>query len=505
MNAILILDTGSSSMRGILFDGYGSSLHKEQRKYFMQVDGDLAEQPAALYADTLHDICAACAAWASEHHVEIAALGFTSQRSSILPLDRNGQPLHNIITWYDKRSAGICAEMQSAYGGLLYSITGTRLTPVLSAPKMIWLKENHPDLYEQADKIVGIHDYLLLQSSGLAVTDASLASRSALMDVRSLCWSDELLQRSGLSRENLCQILLPGSIVGQIAPDFARRTGLPRTAKIITAGGDQQCSVLGQGLFHAGAAGVTVGTGAYLAAVSDKPVFDPLQRLNLNAAITPGHWVLEASTFSSGSVYDWFHRQFYPEEQPQTNMQQINRDAHESPAGARGVIMLPDLAGRGCPEWNTEARGTFVNLSFSTTRGDCARALLEGIAAEIADCHQVLRSLDPRIAEIHATGGLTKSDDFVQILSDMIEFPIKRCIMEETTAIGAYLAAATALGWYASAEDAYQAISARRAASHDRFEPIPAHAALYRRINALRQQLMQSLPHQALHGLLAES
>ena len=501
MPAILVIDTGSSSMRGILFDENGEILRKERRKYFMSVEADgTAEQDPGVFARCLAEICAACAGWARAAGRSIAALSFTSQRSSILPLSRQGQPLCNVITWYDKRSAAICEQMIRSHGDELYALAGMRPTPVLSAPKMAWLRQNRPGVYREADKIVGIHDYLLLLCTGRAVTDATLASRTCLMDIRRLCWSGRLLELFGLDGDKLCKLLPPGSVVGPVTRCFAEKTGLAPGTPVVTAGGDQQCSVLGQGLLRAGMAGVTVGTGAYLAAVSDGPVFDPLRRVNLNAAASPGQWVLEASTLSSGSVYDWFNRLFYPEPGQSYPMEHIDREVSASPAGARGVLMLPDLAGKGCPDWDDWAHGVFYNLSFATTRGDCARALLEGIAAEIAECHQVLRQLLPGIGPIRSTGGLAKFDTFDQILSDMIEFPVERCTIEETTAIGAFLSAGRALGWVSSLEEACGRLPGGGAAR--RFEPQAEEVSLYRQLNAARRQLAQSLPDRELSRLL---
>lgn len=409
MELILIIDTGSSSMRGILFDRRGQLLFREQRRYFMRVEPDgAAEQDPRELADCLEAICAACAAKARGEGWQIVGLGFTSQRSSILPLDRAGQPLGPIITWYDKRAAGVCEEMDRLHGQEIYALAGMRPTPVLSAPKMAWLRRSQPGLYRAADKIVGIHDYLLMLCTGRAVTDATLASRTCLMDPRSLQWSGRLLELFGLEEEKLCPLLPPGSVVGGVCTGFAAKTGLAAGTPVVSGGGDQQCSVLGQGLLRPGAAGVTCGTGAYLAAICDEPVFDPQRRVNLNAAVSPGQYVLEASTLSSGSVYDWFNRLFYDPAGQRTPLEQIDREAAASPAGANGLLMLPDLAGKGCPDWDDWARGVFWGLGFSTTRGDCARALLEGIAAEIAECHGVLRQLCPGLQGIGATGGLAK-------------------------------------------------------------------------------------------------
>lgn len=501
MDAILVIDTGSSSMRGILFDPSGEILHREQRKYFMRVEGEAAEQSPTVYADSLTEICTACASYAAQSDVRIRALSFTSQRSSILPLDRYGNPLCDIITWYDKRSVQICEEKIRLFGDEIYSIAGMRPTPVLSAPKILWLRRTVPALYNAADKIVGIHDYLLYLCTGRLVTDATLASRTCLMESRTLQWSDRLIEIFELDRKKLCELLAPGASVGRISADFAQRTGLAADVQVISAGGDQQCSVLGQGLLHPGMAGVTVGTGAYLAAICDRPYFDPGQRVNLNAAVTPGQWVLEASTLSSGSVYDWFNRLFYTESGQSYPMELIDREVADSPAGAHGVLALPDLAGKGCPDWDDWAHGVFYNLGFSVTRGDCARALLEGIAAEIAECHAVVREIDPRIMNISVTGGLAKFGNFVQILADMIEFSVERCTIEETTAIGAYLAASAAIGWAGSIEEACTDFLRGRP-SAARFDPDPAGAATYRQLNQARRILTNALPNEQLTQLL---
>lgn len=275
----------------------------------VQPDGS-AEQDPLEYANALRLVCESCGKFAAENRLRIAALSFTSQRSSILPLDSSGKPLSRIITWYDKRSADICRRMLELHGDEIYRIAGMRPIPVLSAPKIAWLKETHPDIYRNAHKIVGIHDYLLYLATGKFVTDDTLASRTCLMDTASRQWSPRLLALFDISQDKLCTLLPAGSIAGTVTQTFAAKTCLAVGIPVISAGGDQQCSVLGQGLLQPGQAGITVGTGAYLAGVTDHPINDPEKRVNINAAVTPGHWILEASTLSAGAVYDWVNRLF---------------------------------------------------------------------------------------------------------------------------------------------------------------------------------------------------
>ena len=489
MAYVLVIDTGSSSMRGILFDEAGRMRFTEQRRYTMRTNGDAAEYAPEDFRRCLTDICRLCA-----QRGGIEALSFTSQRSSILPIAADGRTLGPIITWYDKRAAAICADMNARHGKRLYELAGTRATPVLSAPKIAWLRQNRPEVYAAAHKIIGIHDYLLYLCTGRFVTDASLASRTHLMNVRTRQWDGELLALYGVDAGKLADLAAPCTAVGRVTADFSRATGIAAGTPGVTGGGDQQCSVLGQGLTRPGALGLTCGSGAYLAAVSDAPVADAGMRVNVNAAVTPGQWVIEASTLSCGTVQDWLNRAFYQEEAQDYPLQRLHAEAAQSPAGANGLLMLPDLAGKGCPDWNDAARGAFLNVSFAHTRADFARAMLEGLAAEIAECCDTLRALLPRSESVSATGGVTKCALFNQIVADMIDFPIKKCNNNETTAIGACLAAQYALGAHDSLEEAFRALPAAEESLI--FTPDAANAALYRRLNAARRRLYQALANE---------
>lgn len=477
MKAILVIDCGSSSMRGILFDAAGEILHVEQRTYFMDIDGDAATQDPRVYRDSLREICAACAAVIRERGIVLSAMSFTSQRSSVLPVDRDGEPIGRILTWYDKRSAAICEEKIAAFGGEIRSLTGTRPTPVLSAPKMLWLKRQEPARYESAYKLIGIHDYLLSLCTGEFVTDATLASRSSLMDIRSLQWSDRLLEIFEIDRDKLCRLLPPCSIAGRVTAAFADLTGLPEGTAVVSGGGDQQCSVLGQGLFAAGQVGVTCGTGAYIAAVCDAPLIGGDEQINLNAAVCPGLWVAESSIPAAGAVFDWFNRSFYDPAGQAYPQERINADILAAPAGAHGLVMDPEL-NRG---------GSFSGVGFAQGRADFARAMAEGIAARVALCYEALRTQIGDVKTVKTTGGLTRLSEFNQIISDMIDFPVNNCIIKETTAIGAYLAAAVAAGWYPSLPEAYQHLFGQ--APDRRYDPIPERTAIYAQVKKRVKEL----------------
>ena len=494
MSVILVIDTGSSSMRGMLFDHTGQLRYTVSEHYVMRTHGIEAEYLPEDFEHALLGITRNAASFAKSAGIRIDALSFTSQRSSTMPVDRLGRPLDTIMTWYDKRAAQICDDMNQTHGALLFETAGMQASPVLSAPKISWLRSNKPAVYDEAYKIIGIQDYLIFLCTGEFITDASLASRSNLMDVRTKTWSASLLSLWQIDRDKLCTLVPPMTQIGRITENFSVKTGLDIGTRVIAAGGDQQCSVLGQGLFNPGNAGVTCGSGSYVAAVCDSPVIDPQHRININAAIVPDQWILEASTLSSGTVQDWMLRNFFSEQNDALGC--LQKEASQSPAGANGLVMLPDLAGKGAPDWDNYAKGVFWNVTLSTTRGDFARAMLEGLCGEITECHAALHSLDGRIGDVRITGGLSRFDLFCQILSDMTGGCVTRCSNDETTAVGAYMAAAVALGDCKDLEEAYSLAVKKSAGAV--FTPDRNLHLMYQTANKRRRLLYESIPAQAI-------
>jgi sugar (pentulose or hexulose) kinase len=232
-------------------------------------------------------------------------------------------------------------------------------------------------------------------------------------------------------------------------------SGLP----VISAGGDQNCAALGQGVYSAGTVVTNTGTGSYLIAHADQPTFDPGMRLACNASALPEAFIVEATLVTSGSIYRWFSERFYPAAGPPDQaFQEINAEAVSAPAGANGVALLPYFKGAGTPWWNPKATGTFLNLTLSTTRADMARAVLEGIAAEMKESLELIEELVGPVGSISASGGLTALGLYNQIQADMLEKPVHIHRFTEATALGAWVNAVAALGIHPSRPAAFEAV-----------------------------------------------
>lgn len=479
-DTILVIDTGSSSMRGILFDCTGEILFSHQIKYSMTIGpDDSAVMDADIFIRCLKEIACRTAEALRENAWNLLAVSLDSQRSSVLAVDDQIQPLHPILMWYDKRCANICSSFSQETLHTIYSRCGMRLTQVSSAPKMLWMKRNLPHIYDSAFKLIGIHDYLLHQLTGQLVTDATCACRTALMDIRTFDWSEDLLDIFEIDRNKLCPIMPPGSKIGTITDAFCAETGLP-SVPVISAGGDQQCCLMGQGLLKDGTISVNSGSASYLAIPVTSATLDPKAEVNLSSFYGDTSWVLEAANMGSGTLYQWFNRNFYHCGTDCKDTELINREVSAQPAGCDGLICYADFAGRGCPNTDPHARGVFANVGLQHTRGSFARAILEGICFDICRCIQHIEGLGIPVERIQSTGGLTNFPVFNQILADITGKEVHVCTNPEATATGAFLIAHKALRL--SLSDGIQAVSCRL------YRPDPSVHQIYKSIARIRQK-----------------
>lgn len=462
---IIVLDTGTTSMRAIVFDQRARALASFQSDHppTYYPDGRV-EQPAHSFAATCSRLLSQAHSYLEEHSLTAACISLTSQRSSVIALDSENNVMLPVLMWQDRRAAALCEALQHEEPWI-YQRTGLRLSPVFSAPKMLWIAEHQPDLHARASRLMGIQDYLIFLLSGSFTIDRSLASRTLLYNLHSGTWDNDLLALFKVSRSQLCEIIDPGEIAGHVHTDAARITGIPAGTPLIAAGGDQQCAALGLGLLDASHAISNTGTGSYLIALSDQPALDPDRGIFCNVAAIPGRFILEAGLLAAGVAYRWFRDLAFPEDTATGTFECINHAVETSPPGAHGVLSLPYLAGAGAPWWNPQARGMFAGLSLGTSRNDMARAILEGIAADLADNFDRICRLAGHKARVMAAGGLARFAEFRQIQADMLGVPVEYGERSEATALGAWISAAVRLGWYGTFEEAWRALRHDQATS----------------------------------------
>jgi sugar (pentulose or hexulose) kinase len=489
--AILTIDIGSTNMKAVLFDRKGGVVRTWSRSTRPEyLEGRRVEMDARKLRGELIDLLGEANAHLRASKIELAAIGLTAQRSSVVPVDTAGEPLAPIIMWHDKRTAALCDELHE-HEERVFTLSGMTISPVYSAVKMLWIRRHWDAVYRQTAKLLGIQDLALHTLCGRFVTDTSMASSTNLLNIHTCRWDPELLAIFNVARNHLCDLIAPGEICGRTTQALSRKTGIPVGIPVISAGGDQQCGAVGQGVLSPGKIKCTTGTGSYLLAFSQTPVIDAKKRFVCKVGAIPGTYCLEAGIFTTGTVYRWFVEQFYKEVAPKQRFELINREVAQSPAGANGVLMLPHFEGSGAPYWNPADRGSFYNIKLSTTRGDMARAILEAIVMETRDNIQLFKAFIARVDQISVAGGMTAFPFYNQLQADIFGTTVVTYPNPEATALGAWIAAAMACNWFVSPTDAFR--SAQSCGEAQQFTPIPEQTHYYAKVCARRQALYRVL------------
>ena len=480
MKGVITVDIGTTSMRGALYDAGGRLVHMDQQdnapRYFS--DGRV-EQDASAWQAILPRVLKSCADAAGSAGLAPACIAVTAQRSSVIPIDRDGTPLHPAIMWQDRRTAELVEALRE-HDPLVYRTTGLKISPVFSAVKMTWFRRHRPDVWNRTHKMIGIQDWALYLLTGRLVTDHTFGSRTNLLDLRTRQWDAELLRLFGVPSAMLCELVAPGAIVGGLLPARAAEAGLPAGLPVVTAGGDQQCAALGLGLFSGERAVTNTGTGSYLIGHSDRPALDAQMRTACNVAAVPGAYVVEAAVLTSGTIYRWFSELgFVGGDDGAPVFARLNAEAATAPPGANDLLLLPHFRGCGAPYWDPAAKGVFYNLTLAATRGEMARAILEGIAVEMKESLELVEALCGRVDSVSVSGGLTRSDLFNQIQSDVFARPVVRFGNGEATSLGAWIAGAVACGIEADHARAFaRAVAPGSSVS---YRPDPANRPIYER------------------------
>lgn len=497
MTSILTIDVGTMSIRAIVYTTDGRILSETSHEYHANFrPPGLVEQNPSDWRVGLLTVLSGAGAYVTEHKLDLAAIAVTSQRASVIPVDSTGYPLHPAITWQDKRSAPQAQQLvnELSFEGL-YLRTGLRANPYFSAPKMMWIAQEEPQIYKNAAKLIGVQDYIVFLLTGHFVTDWTQAARTMLLNIHNFSWATEVLAASGIDASKLADLVPPGtSVDGGLRRSIAKAVNLPEGLPVIIGGGDQQCAALALNVISAGHAEANTGTGSFAIAHTDRPVHHPEHRVLCSASAMPGKWITEAGIFNSGAIYRWF-RDLIGGSSP-TSYEELNEAASSSPVGANGVVMLPHFEGSAAPNWNTYAKGLFFNLSIGSTRGDICRSILEGIALELTENLRLMESMIGELETLSVAGGMARSDLFNQIQADALDRTVVRYENAEASSLGAVMSAMVTLGIEESYEAAFTAVAS---SSQVVYTPNPAAHAIYSEVGRRRRKLYDALDDQQVY------
>lgn len=456
---ILALDQGTTSSRAILFDKYGQICHIAQKEFTqLYPQAGWVEHDAEEIWATQFSVMAEAIAKASLTTADIAAIGITNQRETTVVWDRaSSKPIYNAIVWQDRRTAGYCDQLKAdGLAPLIQSKTGLVIDAYFSATKLKWILDNISGAREKAVKgelAFGTIDCWLnwkLTNGKVHATDVSNASRTMLMNLETCEWDEELLRLFDI----------PASVLPEIIPSskiYGVTESVVKTANIPLAGiaGDQQAALFGQQCTTPGMVKNTYGTGCFMLMHTGEKIVHSSNKLLTTVAWKLNNrveYAVEGSIFIGGAVVQWLR----------DGLHMIRSSAEIEDLAARltdtdGVYIVPAFAGLGAPHWNQHARGTVFGLTRGTTRAHIARACLESIAYQTMD---VLKAMEADaglpIKELRVDGGATINNLLMQFQCDLLQVPVIRPEVYETTALGAAYLAGLGVGYWESTADIQQ-------------------------------------------------
>jgi glycerol kinase len=447
---LLAIDQGTTSTRAILFDRTLDPVASAQQEFrqIYPAPGLVEHDPEDIWTSVVATVRAVMAK-ANLRAADIAALGITNQRETAIIWDReSGKPIHNAIVWQDRRTADHCASLRAAgHEAMLAERTGLLLDPYFSATKIAWLLDHVAGARAAAEAgrlAFGTVDSFLLwrlTNGKIHATDATNASRTLLLDVRSGQWDDDLCALFRVPRALLPEVRDCEGDFGATAPDL-----FDGAIRILGVAGDQQAATMGQGCFMPGMMKSTYGTGCFaLLNTGDAPVRSKSRLLTTIAYQLAGKrtYALEGAIFVAGAAVQWLRDSlgFIREASDLDTLA-----AAADPAEA--IYLVPAFVGLGAPWWDAGARGAMFGLTRNSGRAEFARAVIEAVGYQTRDLLEAMRADWPAAAEtvLRVDGGMSASDATMQFLADVLDAPVDRPAIMETTALGAAYLAGHAAG-----------------------------------------------------------
>lgn len=452
---ILALDQGTTSSRAIIFDAQGQPIASAQEE-FAQIypqSGWVEHNPQAIWESQLATAKAAITK-AKLSANDIKAIGITNQRETTVVWEAaTGQPIYNAIVWQDRRTANICEKMKAdGLADYVRQTTGLVIDAYFSATKLAWLLDNVPNARARAEagelRFGTIDTWLIWKLTGGQVfaTDASNASRTMLFDISRGAWDEKLLAYFAIPREILPDVLASNSFYGSTLPEL-----FGAAMPIAGVAGDQQAALFGQRCLEVGSAKNTYGTGCFmLMNIGQKPTFSK------NGLLTTIAWqlgneityALEGSVFVAGAAIQWLR----DEAQMLDNAAQ-SEELAMSVADNGGVYLVPAFTGLGAPYWDMYARGAIFGLSRGSSKAHIVRAALESLAYQTRDVLGLMQAeAATPLQTLRVDGGASANNFLMQFQADILQTPVQRPTITETTALGAACLAGLTIGLWSLAE-----------------------------------------------------
>lgn len=446
MGYVLGIDLGTSSLKGLLmnksgevvaFAGVDYSLLRPKKGYSEQNGEEWIKACETVFSKLIEKV--------SDFQKELEGIAISGQMHGLVTLDEKYNTVRPAILWNDTRTTAQCAEIMEDFGERLIEITKNKALEGFTLPKILWMKEEEPGLWEKTAHIMLPKDYLIFRLTGELATDYSDAAGTLLLDVAAKRWSNEILEKYGIDEKILPKLYNSVDFVGKVSAEYRERFGFEKEIKVMGGGADNACAAVGSGIISTGIGMVSIGTSGVFLSYEEEAHSHYKGQLHLFNHGIPDAYYSMGVTLAAGHSLNWFKETFAPNE----SFEELLNDIHSIPAGSDGLLFAPYIVGERTPYADSKVRGSFTRIDTTHTRSHFARAVLEGITFSLRDSKELMAGLTGRkFDKILSVGGGSKNKDWLQIQADIFDTEIITLTTEQGPGLGAAMMAAVGLGWF---------------------------------------------------------
>ncbi|MFW5980550.1 MAG: xylulokinase [Halanaerobiaceae bacterium] len=453
-NYLMGIDIGTSGCKLTIFNLDGeviSTYLGEYETYY----------PAANYVE--HDprdwwkkVCQGIKYFKNEQSInmnEIAGIGVDGLSWAALPVDRKGIPLRNVMIWLDRRAEKQAEWMREKIGEQrLFQVNGNPVDPAYIVPKMLWIKENEPEIYNNTFKFLQSNSYIVYKLTGKFSQDYSQGYGFHFFNTKKGCWNQEISSELGIELDQVAPLFKCHEVVGAVSEEAAEETGLVSGTPVVAGGLDAACCTLGAGVIKPGQTQEQGGQAGGMSIQLGSPKFH--RDLIFGYHVIPDQWLLQGGTTGGGGTLRWFKEQLgiyenqLAEKKDISSYQVMDKEAEEVKPGSDGLVFLPYMAGERSPIWNSKARGVFFGLSYDKTRAHLIRSMMEGVGFSLLHNLKTAEKAGAVVSELNSVGGAANSELWTQIKADITGKQFNIPASDHATTLGAAILAGVGAGIY---------------------------------------------------------
>lgn len=486
MSYVLGIDLGTSSLKGILMNPEGQVIAEKTSSYPIDTpQNGYSQQRPEYWIVACEDVLTQLSIEINDFGEKLSGISFSGQMHSLVTLNQNLEPAYPAILWNDVRTSAQCQQIMSEFGDEILDITHNIALEGFTLPKILWLQQNEPAIWEKVYKLMLPKDYLAFWFTGKICTEYSDAAGTLLLDIQKREWSSMILNRYHIRLNQLPDLRESMDCIGEVKPEICKRYKLNGQVKVFPGGADNACAALASGIVDSQTALVSIGTSGVFSCFEDQ-LNDYKGRLHFFNHVIPQKYYSMGVTLSAGNSLSWFKNTFAKG----LSFEDMLKDIYQIAPGSDGLMFTPYIAGERTPHIDSQIRGSFVGIDTKHSFEHFARAVMEGITFSLKDSQKIMEAeKQTQFKRLISVGGGAKNPDWMQMQADIFNAEIIRLTVEQGPGLGACMIAAMGLGWFDSIETLIKQFVTYKAAT---FTPKPENVKKYQVVYEKWQHIYQA-------------